>query len=184
VWLAIAVIGIIAAIAIPAYSDYTKKAKTQASGNVPQTSIDSQSQLNQPLNKDIFSQIPEAITSNEKEQITAREESGQIKWDNERYGVKPANENNFNVQTKQDADRLEKERMEREERLWQEAERQKKERVEMTAKLEAERLENEGIENGIALNASQEQKIREDEIEKNRAKWLEREQENARNRTF
>lgn len=35
IWLSMAVIGIIAAIAIPAYSDYTKKAKAQVSSNVP-----------------------------------------------------------------------------------------------------------------------------------------------------
>lgn len=40
VWLAVLIIGIITAIAIPAYNDYTKKAKAQASGNVPQLSTE------------------------------------------------------------------------------------------------------------------------------------------------
>ena len=80
VWLSMAVIGIIAAIAIPAYSDYTKKAKAQIGGDVPQFASDLQRQTNQPLNQDAVEQAPRVTTSTEKEQIAAREESEQIKW--------------------------------------------------------------------------------------------------------
>lgn len=78
--LLITITGIVAAVAIPAFSDSTKKAKAQANGNVPQAATVPQNQQSQPLSRDTFSQTPEATTSKEMEQIAAKEESDRIKW--------------------------------------------------------------------------------------------------------
>lgn len=115
------------------------------------------------------------------ERIKQRNHIGDDKtqWDNERFGVTSEKENNVSAQGSQEADRLEKERMEKEERIWQEADRLKKERMERTEKQENERLEKLRLEKD-----STEQKSRDEETERKNAKWLEREQESYRNRSF